>query len=313
MTIHPDTVGIDVCKHHFDIFDPRRGAPYRVANTLAEAKVLAKDLAKRDGLAVFEATGRYDANLRLALSEAGTAHARVNPEQARNFAKAIGKRAKTDAVDARMLAELGCRLNPRQRTTADADREHLGALSRRRDQLVSIRQQERVRRVEAAAEDEILLQTLDAHLAWLDEAIAKLDARIREWLQSTPHLMQDEKLMRSIPGVGPVCAAVVLASMPEIGTLSPKTVAALGGLAPYNNDTGCFRGKRSVRGGRKRVRDALYMAAVSASRTRTSFGEFYRALRRNGKSPKLAFIALARKILVVLNAVIRDKKSYQPA
>jgi transposase len=310
MTIHPDTFGIDVSKHHLDVFDPRQGSVYRVPNTSQEAARLATRIADCNGFAVFEATGSYDAALRRALSAVGARHARVNPAQARDFARAIGRRAKTDAVDARMLAELGQRLAPRPCMACDGDRERLGILNKRRDQLVAILQQERARQDEAGG-DGALLPSIQEHLNWLDAAIDDLDSRIRALLQATPSLQQDERLLRTVPGIGPVSAAVMLANMPELGTLSPKAIAALGGLAPYNNDSGRFQGKRSVRGGRKRVRDALYMAAVSASRTKTRLGAFYRNLRDAGKPPKVAFIALARKILIILNAILRSRTAYQ--
>jgi transposase len=310
MTIHPETFGIDVSKHHLDIFDPRRSAVYRVANTPEEAAKLAATIVECGGFAVFEATGCYDAALRQALTAAGAVHARINPEQARNFANAIGRRAKTDAIDARMLAELGRRLTLRPRAACDHDRERIGLLRKRRDQLVAMRQQERARKSECS-ETGMLLASLNAHLDWLDVAIAELDGHIRDLLKATPSLQQDEKLMRSVPGVGPVTATVLLTGMPELGTLSPKAIAALGGLAPYNNDSGRFQGKRTVRGGRKRVRDALYMAAVSASRTKTKLGAFYRDLRKAGKPAKVAIIALARKMLTILNAIVRDKTAFQ--
>jgi transposase len=309
MTIHPETFGIDVSKHHLDIFDPRQGRLYRVANTPDEAKKLAAAIAGCGGFAVFEATGCYDLVLRQALSAAAAGHARINPEQARDFARAIGRRAKTDAIDARMLAEFGRCLTLRPRVACDGDREQIGRLSKRRDQLVAMRQQERTRKSECNNAD--TLPSLNAHLDWLDAAIAELDARIANLLKAIPSLRQAEKLMRTVPGVGPVTATVLLSAMPELGTLAPKQIAALGGLAPYNNDSGRFQGKRSVRGGRKRVRDALYMAAVSASRTKTKLGLFYRALRDAGKPAKVAIIALARKMLVILNAIARDKIAFK--
>ena len=259
---------------------------------------------------MFEATGHYDAALRQALASAGVAHARVNPEQARDFAKAMGRRAKTDAIDARLLAEFGRRLAPRPRELADPDRERLAVLNKRRDQLVAMRQQERTRKSECA--DDALRSDLDGHLAWLDQDVAAIEATIENLMQSAP-LQAQSRLLRSVPGVGPVTAAILLGLMPELGACSPKAVAALGGLAPYNNDSGGFAGKRSVRGGRKRVRDALYTAAVSASRTKTRLGATYKALRQTGKPPKVALIALARKLLVILNAILRDKTAFKTA
>ena len=307
MTIGPDVLGIDISKRHLDIFDPSCGAS-RIANTPAAAGVLAAALAGRDCLVVMEATGRYDAVLRQALTMAGVRHARVNPEQARDFARALGRRAKTDAVDARMLAEMGRRLTLRTEPLPDPDRERLAGLSRRRDQLVQMRKQERTRYRES--EDAVARTSLEAHIAWLDQAITMLDAELAQAVAANAELSQAATLLRSAPGVGPVTATVLLSAMPELGRVSPKAIAALAGLAPYNNDSGEYRGQRSVRGGRKRVRDALYMAAVSAARTKSRLATFYQSLRTAGKPPKLALIALARKLLTILNAIARTRTPF---
>ena len=310
MTIHPDALGIDIAKRHLDIFDPQGGGVRRIANTAQDTSIVAQSLAGRGCLVVMEATGLYDAALRRALAAHGVAHARVNPEQARDFARATGRRAKTDAIDARMLADMGARLALRTEPLPDPAREHLTALSRRRDQLVGIRKQERTRRSECDEAD--LHASFEEHLAWLDGAIARLDREIAAATRDSPALDRTATLLRSVPGIGPVTATVLLAALPELGRTSPKAIAALGGLAPYNNDSGARTGQRSVRGGRKRVRDALYMAAVSAARTRTRLGDFYRSLRHVGKPPKLALVALARKLLVILNAVARDNTAFAP-
>lgn len=309
MTIHPDTLGVDVAKRHLDIFDPHIGSVRRIANTPQDTSILAQSLAGRGCLVVLEATGRYDLVLRRALAAHGVAHARVNPEQARDFARAMGRRAKTDAIDARMLADMGARLTLRTEPLLDPAREHLAALVRRRDQLVAMRKQERTRAGEC--NDPELHSSFDEHLAFLDAAIARLDAEIAAATRASPALDRAAALLRSVPGVGPVTASVLLAAMPELGRASPKAVAALGGLAPYNNDSGARVGQRSVRGGRKRVRDALYMAAVSAARTKTRLGAFYRSLRDAGKPPKLALVALARKMLTILHAIARDKIAFE--
>lgn len=308
MTLYLDALGIDIAKRHLDIFDPQGGAVRRMANTAAATSLLAHSLTGRDCLVVMEATGRYDAVLRQALAAAGVAHARVNPEQARDFARAIGRRAKTDAIDARMLADMGTRLTLRPEPLPDADREHLAMLTRRRDQLVHMRKQERTRRTEC--DEAELHASFDEHLAWLDDAVTRLDREIGTATRASPALHRTTTLLRTVPGVGPVTATVLVTAMPELGRTSPKAIAALGGLAPYNNDSGARIGQRCVRGGRKRVRDALYMAAVGAARSHTRLGDFYRSLRNNGKPPKLALIALARKLLVILNAIARDNTAF---
>ncbi|RZM14059.1 MAG: IS110 family transposase, partial [Sphingomonas sp.] len=219
--------------------------------------------------------------------------------------------AKTDAIDARMLAELGQRLAPRPCPPDDPARRALAGLSRRRDQLVAMRKQERTRRGEL--DDPLLVESLDAHLAWLDQAVTQLDHAIAELVRTTPLLAHDAALLRSVPGIGPVAATVLLAQLPELGRISAKPIAALAGLAPFNNDSGAFRGKRSVRGGRTRVRQALYMAALTAARSRTILGDFHQRLRDAGKPPKLALIALARKLLTTLNAIVRAQSPFVKA
>lgn len=307
-TLHPLVVGIDISKHHLDVHDTASGATGRLANTAAAITAWIAAPGDRPRLVVMEATGRYDAQLRHALAAAGIAHARVNPEQARHFARATGRRAKTDAIDARMLAALGQRMPLRIETPADAARIRLTALSRRRDQPVAMRKQERTRRAEET--DPPILADLDAHLAMLDERIASLDHAIATALRSDPDLNARAALLRSAPGIGPVAATILLAHLPELGRIDQRAVAALAGLAPYNNDSGTFRGRRSVRGGRIRIRQALYMAALAAARSDTAPGRFHRRLRLAGKPPKITLIALARKLLTTLNAMVRSQQHF---
>lgn len=309
MTIHPDVVGIDVSKHHLDVFDAALGRGERLANTAEAIAAVTRRWAGSGRTVVFEATGHYDQALRQGLEAADVAYARVNPTKARDFARAAGFLAKTDAVDARMLAAMGAALRPKVAAPEDPTRERLARLHKRRDQLVAMRQQERTRRAEA--EEHQLVDDLDAHLAWLDEAIARLDKAIAAFVAEQPALDQASRLVRSIPGVGAVTAVTLLALVPELGARSPKALAALAGLAPFNHDSGKLRGTRAIRGGRKRVRDALYMAAVSASRSNSRFKDNYKRLRNAGKPPKLAFIAIARKLLITANAVMRDQQPFR--
>ena len=308
MTLHRFVVGIDISKHHLDVHDQRDGTTRRIANAPDAAGALAAALCGEDCLVVFEATGRYDAVLAQALAAARVTHARVNPEQARHFARALGYKAKTDTIDARMLAELGQRMPLRLHLPPTPARAQLAALSGRRDQLVAIRKQERTR--VGDQDDALLAETLEQHLAWLDHTIARLDRAIAEAIAADEALANTDALLRSVPGVGPVTAAVLIAQLPELGLRNPKTIAALAGLAPYNNDSGAFVGKRSVRGGRVRVRQALYMAAVSAARASSHIARFHRRLRSAGKPPKLAYIATARKLLSVLNAISRTQTPF---
>ena len=258
---------------------------------------------------LFEATGRYDLVLRQALAAAGVRFARVNPARVRDFARAAGFLAKTDAVDARMLAAMAQSLRPPPQEDPSQERERLALLSKRRDQLVATRQQERTRRSECS--DPVSRASIADHIAWLDAAIEVLDAKIAAAIAAAPDLDRDRRLLASVPGVGPVTATVLLALLPEIGQRPPRQLAALAGLAPFNNDSGTRRGQRSIRGGRKRVRDALYVAAFSAARHAPRFIAFYKRLIEAGKPAKLATIAVARKLLTVLNAVIRDQQPFR--
>lgn len=309
MTIHRDVVGIDVSKHHLDVFDAALDRGERLANQADQIQTLAAGWAEQGRFVVFEATGRYDMVLRRALDGAGVSYARVNPAQARDFARAAGFLAKTDAVDARMLASLGLALRPKPAPPLDQARQRLILLHKRRDQLVGMRQQERTRRAETDETD--LADDLDRHLAWLNQAVADFDRQIADLIAAQPELRRTKALVQTIPGLGPVTAATLMALVPELGQTSPKAIAALAGLAPFNHDSGKQRGRRAIRGGRKRVRDALYMAAVSASRSNSRFKTSYKALRDAGKPPKLAFIAIARRLLVTANAVLRDQQPFR--
>lgn len=308
MTIAPGFIGIDVSKNHLDIFGAVAGRPIRIENTAVALASLTEDWKRRDAFVLFEATGRYDLTLRRALTENGIRFARVSPSRARDFARAAGFLAKTDAVDARMLAAMAQALKPAPDEVRSEPRENLALLNKRRDQLVATRQQERTRLHECS--HPLSCNSITQHLAWLDAAIVAIQAEIAAAIASEPELDQARRLLASAPGVGPVTAATLLALMPELGRRSPKQMAALAGLAPINNDSGTRRGQRSIRGGRKRVRDALYIAALTASRRAPRFRAFYKTLTKAGKPPKLALIAVARKLLTVLNAILRDQKPF---
>jgi transposase len=309
MILHPVVIGIDVSKHHLDLFE-EGGGSHRLANTPEALQAWSAGLAPTTPFVVFEATGSYDAALRQALAAAGIAYARVNPQQVRAFARALGQRAKTDPLDARILAEFGRRLTPRACPAPQAARERLALWHKRRDQLVAMRQQERTRRSEC--QDQEMTALLDSHIALLTREIAAVEHKLKALVAADEDLSRTRERLQSVPGVGPVTATTLLALLPELGQRSPKALAALAGLAPFNHDSGQRRGTRQIRGGRKRVRDALYMAAVSAAGSNTRLAAFVKALRQAGKPPKLALIALARKILVILNALIRDNTSFKP-
>lgn len=309
MIINPGFIGIDVSKHHLDVFEGGSSRTEHLANTEESLASLVARWKDSGVFVLFEATGHYDARLRRALTAAGIAFARVNPARARDFARAVGVLAKTDMIDARMLAAMAQTLSPARAVDGDRDREALAFAHKRRDQLVHTRQQERTRRTECT--EAAILMDIEAHLEWLDARIAQWDEEIRRLLAQSARLDQTARLLRSIPGIGPVAATTLIALMPELGSLQPKKITAIAGLAPFNVDSGQFRGNRRIKGGRKRVRDALYMAAVAAARSHDRFRTIYQRLRAAGKPAKVALIAIARKLLVTANAVLRDKTAFQ--
>lgn len=300
-------VGIDVSKQYLDIFDEDLGVPERIANaTQAITQIAARW--RCDVLVVFEATGVYDLELREALNQAGIRFARINPARARDFARASGQLAKTDPIDARMLAAFARAMQPVSEQAVNPARTALASLAKRRDQLVLMRAQEKNRRSEA--DDLAIADRISRLIEVLDGEISGIEADIKGLIKAEREIADDARLMRSMPGVGPVACMQLIAKMPELGRVGAKQIAALAGLAPFNVDSGAFRGKRKIAGGRKRVRDALYMAALNAVRRAEPFKTFYARLRQAGKPAKLALIAVARKLLTVLNAMMRDRKPY---
>lgn len=301
-------VGIDVSKHTLDIFDDAVGKPECIANG---PRPITEQVARwRCGnvFVVFEATGVYDRELAEALHREGIRFARINPARARDFARACGRLAKTDAIDARMLAGFARTMAPACEQAPDPARNALSLLAKRRDQLVHMRAQEKNRRSETR--DPIMVEGIARLIDFLSEEVEAIEARIKALIKAEPTISDDARLMRSAPGIGPVACMQLIAQMPELGRVGPKQVAALAGLAPLNVDSGLSRGKRAIGGGRKRVRDALYMGALNAVRRDETLKAFYQRLRTAGKPAKLALIAVARKLLTILNAMLRDRKTY---
>lgn len=311
MSIQDPCIGCDVSKRHLDLFDAARTTSARIANTPDAIAAFLETLAGRSVFVVFEATGSYDTGLRRALEQASVPFARVNPERARSFARAEGILAKTDKVDARMLAEMGRKLELGPDPASCPKRRRLAALTRRRDQLVAMRKQEQTRLREVEEPD--IVACIRDHIDWLKAHIWAADKQIQTLIASDKALSREARMMRSVPGVGPVTSSVLLSLMPELGIATRRAAAALAGVAPINDDSGRRRGQRRIRGGRKRVRDALYIAALTACRTSPRFKRFYEALRNEGKKAKVALIAVARKLLVVINAMMRQGTDYQEA
>ncbi|MEO3435617.1 IS110 family transposase [Inquilinus sp. CAU 1745] len=313
MTIVPCYVGCDIAKAHLDFFDPSDGAVRRVANRRDAVDGFLAGLAGRDVFIVHEATGDYDRALRHGLAAAGLPGVRINPMTARRFAEARGRRAKTDMLDARMLADLGATFQPAPDAPPCPEREALTALVRRRDQLVAMRQAEKVRLKELCDKeprDAAIQASLDAVITCLSGQVADLDRRIQTRIAASQAAAEDNRLLRTAPGMGPVNAAACLTLLPELGTLPARKISALAGLAPFNRDSGARNGKRHIAGGRSRVRRALYVAAIAAIRNTPRYKAFYDAVYSRSLTKKVAIIAVARKLLTHLNAMLRDRKAW---
>jgi transposase len=304
-------VGIDVSKAALDVAVRPGDTPFRVANDptgLAELVERLRPMAP--ALIVLEATGGYEAAAVAALQVAGLPVAAINPRQARDFAKATGRLAKTDRIDAEALAHFAEAVRPQPRAPATAERQALDAALSRRGQLVEMRVMESNRR--ATCRDASVRAGIERHIAWLDAEAAEADRRLDEAVRASPAWRERDELLRSIPGIGPVVSRTLLASLPELGTTDGGRLSALAGLAPYARDSGTLKGGRHIRGGRAEVRRALYLAALSAARRDGPLKGFADRLRSRGKKAKVVLIAVARKLLTIANAVVRTGRAWQP-
>jgi transposase len=299
----PVYVGIDVSKATLDVA-VSDGQAWQVANSDSAMATLVERLqAARPTLVVLEATGSYELRAAAALAAAALPVAVVNPRQVRSYARSIGQLAKTDRIDARLLARFAEAVRPEPRPLADDATRELDALVTRRRQLVGMITAERSRLDTAPA---LTRKQIKAHIGWLNRQLAKLDSDIDATIRRSPVFRAKEDLLKSVPGVGDQTARTLIALLPELGTMNEKKIAALVGVAPFNQDSGTLRGRRRVWGGRTRVRAALYMSALVASRHNPTLKAFYLRLRAAGKSAKLALVACMRKLLTILNAIIRD-------
>lgn len=307
MTLPSVTLGIDVSRAQLDAYAHPAGETRAFSNDTRSIARLAAWARKLEAFVVLEATSSYDQPLIRALEAAGIAFHRSNPRKAREFARAAGFLAKTDQVDARMLAAYGAALELRSTAPMSPARLLLKDLVARRDQLVELRKMERTRL--AAAVEAWLVASLQANIQLFSQQISAMEGRIKACVEADAELDETWAIARSAPCIGPVAAGVLLAELPELGQTDRRGIAALAGLAPLACDSGAFKGRRRIWGGRKRVRDALYMAAVSATRS-GPFKPLYRQMLDAGKPPKVAIIAIARKLLVTLNAAARDRTTF---
>jgi transposase len=308
MTNNPATVrcsvGIDVSKDSLDIFIDAPAEEYRVANQTDDIAALAERLkASAPDHVVVEASGGFEAGVVTALAARGLPVCRVSPQRVRSFARAIGALAKNDRLDARLLARYGRDCRPQVSRLTDVETAELEALLQRRRQLIEMHVAEQ-NRLETAPR--VVAKQLREHLRWLEKRIADADKELRQRLARTAVWREQDELVQSVPGVGPVMSLTLLASLSELGRLNRKQIAALVGVAPYARDSGRRRGRRHTAGGRRVVRTVLYMATRSAVRFNPVLKQFYERLKSAGKASKVALTACSRKLLTILNAMVRD-------
>jgi len=305
-------VGIDVSKDRLDVHLRPAGEAFAVAR---DGEGLASLVGRLRGLAVelvvIEATGGFEVTVAAAIAGAGLPLAVVNPRQIRDFARAIGRLAKTDALDAEVIARFAEQIRPPVRPVPDAQARALSELVARRRQLIEMIVAETHRR--RMLTQSRLVRGLERHLKALQKELTAIERDIDDEIKGSPAWREKEELLISVPGIGPTVARTLIAELPELGALGRRQIAALAGLAPINRDSGKMRGRRHIAGGRASVRSALYMAALTAIRCNPAIKLFGQRLKASGKQPKLVLIAAARKLLTIANALLRDRLPWQTA
>jgi transposase len=303
-------VGIDVSKAHLDYAYHGTGQSWQVDNTAAGIERLIGECKRREvTLVVVEATGSLEMGVVVGLLTAGVPTAIANPRQVRNFAKGMGKLAKTDTIDAHILAHFASVAKPRVHMLATEERQALEALLTRRNQLIEMLTAERSRLSSTHASQR---ERLEKHIEWLRANIEEIDRDLDHSVKSCEVWKAKDSILQSVPGVGRVLSSSLLAWLPELGLLSGKEVAALVGVAPFNRDSGLMQGRRMIWGGREQIRSPLYMATLSATRFNPVISAFYARLIKAGKKPKVAITACMRKLLTILNAMIKHDTPWFP-
>lgn len=311
-------IGIDVAKGELVMAAGPAGAVTTFTNDEPGVKTLVGALRElTPTLIVLEATGGYEIPCTAALAAAQLPVVVVNPRQVRDFAKATGQLAKTDRIDARVLARFGERVQPEQRPLPTDAQQELEALLARRRQLLEMRvaEQNRLGLVQSQAlgpRARVVKQSLKKHVAYLDRELRMTDADLRDRIRQSPVWRERDDLLQSVPGIGPAVAQTLLADLPELGQLSRREITKLVGLAPFNRDSGTWRGQRTTHGGRTSVRASLYMACLSAIRHNATIRAFYERLRAAGKPKKVALVACMRKLLTILNHLVRTRQRWAP-
>ena len=302
-------VGIDVAKDKLDIavrpLNTWDTVPY---DNKGIAKIIKALTQLEPDIITVEATGGLESRLSIALSEASLPVVVVNPRQVRDFAKATGKLAKTDRIDADIIAHFGEAIKPEIRPLKDAQQRKLADMLTRRRQLVDMRKAEQQR---LSCVSDSVKKSIQSHIKWLNECIDDIDRDISDMMENNADFKQQDKIVTSVPGVGPVMSATLGAFLPELGTIDRKQIAALAGVAPFNRDSGRFSGKRIVWGGRANLRSVLYMSALTAIRCNPVIKVFFNRLVEAGKAKKVAITACMRKLLTILNTMVKNNTLWQ--
>jgi len=305
----PSAIGIDVAKGHCDVKFPDQTRTVAFQFNDAGFKGLLEQLVRfPNAMIVLESTGGYERRLVAELVAAGHRVAVVNPRRVRDFAKALGQLAKTDSIDAHVLALFGDRMQPRESEKSSEKQQELQQLVVRRRQLVVLRTAESNRFEQTTSK--FALKGIRQVLALLDKQRAKLDAEIARLIEADDDWKAKDEILQSVPGIGPGTSATLLAELPELGRINRQRVAALVGLAPFNSESSTIKGRRTIKGGRRSVRCALYMAAISARRCNPVFQRFAKRLEQSGKRFKVVITACMRKLLVTLNTMIQKKTTW---
>jgi transposase len=305
-------IGVDIAKDSFEFAVYGDDRHFNMSNDETGIRQAVEQIQKLSPeLLVLEATGGYEHPLVAALSIAKLPVVVINPRQVRDFAKATGHLAKTDAIDAAVLAQFAAVIKPDLRPIADADMLLLKEVVSRRQQLVEILVAERNRL--GVAHNPSVKAGIQAHIDWLKKRLDETDGELRKQIEESPLWRAKDDLLRTVPGVGPMTSAALLANLPELGSLNRHQIAALVGVAPFNRDSGRMRGKRSVWGGRSSVKATLYMAALSATKWNPAIKTFYERLCASGKPKKVALTACMRKLLIVLNSMMKNNTAWRCA
>lgn len=309
MSKTPQWIGIDVSQETLDVYIRPLGKAMQISNSQIEIAKLVKFfqgyLIER---VVVEATGKLESELVLQLQESQFPVSLINPRQGRDFAKATGHLAKTDAIDAKTLAHYGEAMKPMLLASSSPESRQLRELMSRRRQLIEMQTAEKNRRSRARGK---ALEDIEAHLDYLNQRLEQLNRDIEQLTQSCSEWTEKVELLKTMPGIGPAISTTLVSDLPELGQLSAKKIARLVGVAPLNFDSGKYKGQRKIQGGRAAIRAILYMGAVVAMRHNPAIKVFYERLVKKGKPKKLALTACMRKLLVMLNAMVRDNRPWQ--